>query len=131
VHEFEEWTNELSDCDEAWGPLLFLRPSRKARIGNRRVLVLAGMHGGFWGMLGNVVLALMARFAGGVRPAVYILPLGLTLAYFVLYRLTIAQCWNRRARRLKRLQALVQRPPLDIPRGPYDGPGDGEADGAE
>lgn len=90
--------NDISDRDEQWGPLLFLRPARHQRIGWLRTTVLALLLGGLFGMLGSVVLALIARSLERPVPPVYLMPAALTVVYFLVCRFTLAAAWNRRAR---------------------------------
>jgi hypothetical protein len=94
--------NQLNDQDEMWGPLLFLRPARHQLMRPLRVLAICGSLGLFYGMLGNVVLGLLARSGGGYQPPVVMMPLLLTSMYFVCAQLSIVGAWNRRARLLSR-----------------------------
>jgi hypothetical protein len=105
--------NQFSDQDEMWGPLLFLRPERQRLLTPLRVLSLAGILGGFYGMLGNVVLGLLARGGGAGKPSVLMMPALLTAMYFVSAQISIVAAWNRRARLLSRQQGwaeLTRRP---------------------
>ncbi len=97
--------NDISDKDEQWGPLLFLRPPRHASMGFLRVFGLAVLLGGLFGMMGSIVLAITARTFHRPVPPVYVMPAALTLVYFLVCRFTVAAAWNRRARRLAKLQA--------------------------
>jgi len=92
--------NDISDRDEQWGPLLFLRPARHSRIGWLRTAALALLLGGLFGMIGSIVLAVMGRLLERPVPPVYAMPAVLTLVYFVVCRFTLAAAWNRRARQL-------------------------------
>lgn len=92
--------NDISDRDEQWGPLLFLRPARHTPIGWLRTSALALLLGGLFGSAGSVVLALLARGLGRPLPPVYVMPAVLTAVYFVVCRVTVAAAWNHRARRL-------------------------------
>jgi hypothetical protein len=95
--------NDFNDRDEMWGPLLFLRPEPYRVITPARALVIASLLGGFYGMLGNVMLALLARGGGGGgKPTVIMMPALLTAMYFVCAQLSIFAAWNRRARLLSR-----------------------------
>jgi len=110
--------NQFSDNDEMWGPLLFLRPERHRVISAGRVLVLASLLGGFYGMLGNVILALLARAGSGGKPSALLMPAILTGMYFVCARLSIVAAWNRRARLMSRRNDWfeITRRPLPAPR---------------
>jgi hypothetical protein len=94
--------NDITDRDEQWGPLLFLRPPRHVSMGWLRSAALAVLLGGLFGMLGSIVLALTARGLGRPLPPVYIMPAALTAIYFLVGRFTVAAAWNRRARQLVR-----------------------------
>jgi len=105
--------NHFNDQDEMWGPLLFLRPERQQQMSPLRVLAITGLLGLFYGMLGNVILGLLARGGSGGKPSVVMMPLLLTAVYFVCAQLSIAAAWNRRARLLSRQQSwaeLTRRP---------------------
>ena len=62
------------------------------------VLSAAFLYGVPMGMLANVVL-----ISNGIRAAQYpfLLPLACTIVLFILYRLTFARAWNRRANKLR------------------------------
>ena len=83
---FFNLVNDISDRDEQWGPLLFLRPARHAPMGWLRTGVLAILLGGLFGMAGSIVLALMARGLGRPLPSVYLMPAALTVVYFLVGR---------------------------------------------
>jgi hypothetical protein len=94
--------NELNDRDDMWGPLLFLRPQRHQVLTLGRVLLISGLLGGFFGMLGNVILGLLQHMGAGYRPAIWAMPGLLTAMYFVCGQLSLFAAWNRRARLLSR-----------------------------
>ncbi len=99
IEGLEQFANSVSDLDREWGPFLFLRPARTERMTSWRVMGLAALYGVMTGMLMNAV----ARVAGQGRDLnLLLLPTGATLGFFLLYRLTFAVCWNRRAERLLR-----------------------------
>jgi hypothetical protein len=102
VHrEIDERLNELSDKDAFWGPLLGFRPEKTRCISAARVLMLTSLVGGFYGMLLNLMLAMICRHSRAVPP-VYGAPLVLTFTYFVAFQLSLGPAWNRRARLLVR-----------------------------
>jgi hypothetical protein len=102
VHrEIDERLNDLSDRDAFWGPLLSFRPAKQSCIGLGRALLLTSLVGGFYGMLLDVILALLCRHTHRMPP-VYGAPLVLTFTYFVAFQLSIGPAWNRRARLLVR-----------------------------
>jgi hypothetical protein len=107
-HRADERLNQFSDRDEMWGPLLFLRPAQREVISPARVLALSGLLGLFYGMLGNVVLALLARTGSVGKPSALMMPVLLTAMYFVCAQLSIVAAWNRRARLVSRRQDWVE-----------------------
>jgi hypothetical protein len=98
----DERLNQLNDQDEMWGPLLFLRPARHQVMTPARVLVISGLLGGFYGMLGNVVISLLARVGSTGKPSALMMPILLTSMYFICGQLSLVPAWNRRARLLSR-----------------------------
>lgn len=106
--ETENKLNELADRDREWGPFLFLRPKRHARIGFFRALALSCLIGIFFGMGANVIVAVLARAMEKPFPPVYAIPGALTLLYFIVFRFTVGAAWNRRAKRLGHLKAFVE-----------------------
>jgi hypothetical protein len=98
----DERLNQLNDQDEMWGPLLFLRPARHQVMTPSRVFVIAGLLGGFYGMLGNVVISLLARVGGAGKPSLLMMPILLTSMYFICGQLSLVPAWNRRARLMSR-----------------------------
>jgi hypothetical protein len=100
--------NQFSDRDDMWGPLLFLRPEKRELMSRSRVMLISALLGLFYGMLGNVVLALLAEAGPGGRPSSLVMPTILTGMYFVCAELSIAGAWNRRARQLSRRQDWVE-----------------------
>ncbi|MEO7037132.1 MAG: hypothetical protein ABI548_24475 [Polyangiaceae bacterium] len=108
VHrELDEKLNDLSDRNAFWGPLLSFRPEKEQCIGVSRALLLTSVVGVFYGMLLNVMLALICRHARHMPP-VYGAPLMLTFTYFVAFQLSLAPAWNRRARLLVRRAGYMQ-----------------------
>ena len=99
----DDQLNELNDRDDMWGPLLFLRPERRQVMTLTRALVISLLLGGFFGMLGNVMLGLMLPLGQeGHRPSIWLMPGLLTAMYFVCGQLSLVAAWNRRARLLSR-----------------------------
>lgn len=96
MHGLEHLLTNLADIDLHWWPFQFLRPRPDQRLGNRRVAALSLLVGGFVGMLMNIVAALH-----GESPHVALLPALTALGFFVVFRFTVAVCWNRRAARLR------------------------------
>ena len=104
----DERFNELSDKDAFWGPLLVFRPEKRRCIGGLRALSMAATLGGFYGMLLNFALVLICRYTAQRMPAAYLMPLVLTLTYFVTFQLTLGPAWNRRAKLLVRRDGYLQ-----------------------
>lgn len=94
--------NQINDRDDMWGPLLFLRPERRQVMTPARVLIICGVLGAFYGMLGNVVIGLLTRSGVGYRPSPLVMPALLTAMYFVCGQLSLVAAWNRRARLMSR-----------------------------
>lgn len=99
--ELEGMLNWVSDHDREWWPFLFLRPAPEQRMGSLQVALFSALHGVFWGMLANALVAITSR-GDAAQLSVVTLPACTTVAFFVVFRLTFAHCWNRRARRLGR-----------------------------
>jgi hypothetical protein len=98
LQRLERSLNALNDLDIAWWPFVHLRPAEEERMGSRRVALLALLYGLFAGLLVNVVAAVAGQ-ADHLPPALF--PLGATLAFFLVFRFTLAFSWNRRAARLR------------------------------
>jgi hypothetical protein len=98
----DETLNALADAGALWGPLLFLRPKHHQVLTSGRLLTICGLFSGFYGMCGNVLIALLRYPASRPVTPVYVLPLLLTAFTFLCGRLTVARSWNTRARRLAR-----------------------------
>jgi hypothetical protein len=98
---FENAVNTLSDMDSGWWPFLFLRPAQEDRITNLRVAALSLLYGLTGGMLANIALRLSGEDAReAAHLTFFTFPVAATLGFFVIYKLTFACCWNRRAARL-------------------------------
>ena len=98
----DELFTRVVDSDEQWGPLLFIRPSKDTRFGIARLLGLAVLVGGGFGVPGSVLLALMARAVHRPPLPVFVFPVLLTIVYFSICQLSIVPAWNRRARALSK-----------------------------
>ena len=101
-HPSDERLNAVTDRDELWGPLLGFRPEKRRCFSAARVLGVALVAGGFYGLLLNLGLALICRITGHPAPSLFGVPLVLTFTYFVGFQLTLGPAWNRRARLLVR-----------------------------
>jgi len=108
--------NQLNDRDDMWGPLLFLRPAKQQVLTPTRALVISSMLGGFYGMLGNVMLGLLARMGSGGKPSAFLMPVLLTSVYFICGQLSLVPAWNRRARLMSRRQGWADLTGRPMPR---------------
>jgi len=102
IFRADDRLNQLNDRDDMWGPLLFLRPARHRPLSMARSLTIASLLGGFFGMLGNVMLGLMLPPGAQGRPVVWMMPALLSVMYFVCGQLSLVAAWNRRAVQLSR-----------------------------
>ena len=106
--EIDERLNELSDKDAFWGPLLAFRPDKRQCISSFRAMTMAAILGSFYGMLLNLVLALICRHSTQRIPALYMMPSILTSTYFIAFQLTLGPAWNRRAKLITRRDGYLQ-----------------------
>ena len=106
--DLDERFNELSDRDAFWGPLLAFRPERRECIGQLRAFTMASVLGVFYGMVLNIMLALICRRTGHHLPPLFLMPGVLTLTYLVAFQLTLGPAWNRRARLMVRREGYLQ-----------------------
>ena len=104
----DEQLNEVTDRDALWGPLLSFRPEKNCCFSATRVLGLAGVVGGFYGMILNVVLTMLCHLSSAHSPPIYAVPLVLTFTYFVGFQSTLGPAWNRRARLIVRRADYMQ-----------------------
>ena len=102
VPEADRFFTDYCDAEANWGPLLFLRPAQHPRLGLARTLVLSSLLGSLFGVIGNVLLLVAGRILHKPHGSPLAFPIVLTVAYFVVTRVTIAPAWNRRAARLAR-----------------------------
>lgn len=100
--ELDERFNELSDRDAFWGPLLAFRPEKHACIGTLRALTMSATLGGFYGLMLDIIVALICRKTGHQLPPLLLMPSVLTLTYYAAFQLTLGPAWNRRARLMVR-----------------------------
>ena len=93
---------DFCDRDSNWGPLLFLRPSRRERMSWLLTAAGALLLGLPYGLLATILLGLCARLFSQPTPSIVQFPLFLTLGYWLVAQFTLARAWNRRAARLAR-----------------------------
>jgi len=96
----DELFTRIVDADAHWGPLLFLRPRVEESLSTVRVLLLSGLLGSVFGLLGSIFLAVAARALHKPSVGVHVFPLALIALYFCASQLTFVPAWNRRAKRL-------------------------------
>jgi len=96
-HNHDAW-NELCDADALWGPLVFLRPEQTQVFTSARLLLVTSLFGIFYGMVGNLGLAVLRRFHLCDPVNVLSLPLFLTACAYVCGELTFLRAWNARVR---------------------------------
>jgi hypothetical protein len=99
----EETFLDFCDRDSNWGPLLFLRPERSARINLGRTAAGALILGVPLGLFATIMLTLFANLMEQTAPSLPYFPIVLTIAYGVIGHGTLARSWNRRAARIERL----------------------------
>src|SRR3954467_8076958 len=91
--------NDFCDRDSNWGPLLFLRPSRSARMSPVRTAAGALLLGLPYGLLATILLALCARLFSRPMPSIVQFPVFLTLGYWLVAQVTLARARDRPAER--------------------------------
>ena len=95
--------NSLTDQNWGWRPFLFLRPDKNQDISNAVLLKMSFYFGSSVAVLLLLLRFLIERTITPVSIAAVVL--GCWLAFFLAYKFTFAIFWNRRARRLRTLEA--------------------------
>ena len=92
----------LVDSDIEWWPFVSLRPEPRDAFSNARCALLACLYGAPPSLLGLLV----GRVAGDAVEDLhlFLLPLLVWAATFVVLRYTIARFWNQRAEQLRYLE---------------------------
>lgn len=103
IDQIEDFMNKLTDMDSGWFPVLSLRPAKDKDIDN---VVLAKLSLVFGSVMGVICLLLLnfARWVGISFGNIVFSVLSGWIIFFVLYKLTFAYFWNRRAQRLRSKQ---------------------------
>lgn len=102
----EELLNRLTDQNRGWWPFVSLRPKPDERMTTDYVGKIALVYGSIGGfVLSTIVLVLGSLYGGppGFSEGVWVVVVltGMAIvAFLVVYRLTFAVAWNRRADRL-------------------------------
>lgn len=103
LDSFEQALNWVSDRDVEWWPFVFMRPQVNERMTSSLVATLAVLYGGMIGAMANLAMALL-----GHRVGLLLIPVGLMLGFFAVFRLSFAWAWNRRAARLVTVTARAR-----------------------
>ena len=102
IDQVEDFMNKLTDMDSGWFPVLFLRPTKDKDIDNMILLRLSLLFGSAIGVL---LLAIIFVNGAGISLGNVIFSFVVSwIAFFILYKMTFAYFWNRRARRLRSKQ---------------------------
>lgn len=108
IDKIEHFMNRLTDMDWGWWPVLFLRPPKDKDMDNLVLLKMTLFGGSVVGVLFLLVVVIGATEAltlgDIIFDIIFCLLLGWVL-FFVVYKMTFAYFWNRRARRLRSHQA--------------------------
>ncbi|NOU20362.1 MAG: hypothetical protein HOO93_00990 [Methyloglobulus sp.] len=99
--------NWLTDMDWGWWPIVSLRPPKDRDIDNRVLFKISPVFGGMAALLCIVLLASRHMISFTVAKVVVIYLL-CCVGFFVVYKLTFAYFWNRRATRLRDGQSQQQ-----------------------
>src|SRR4051812_10461480 len=103
MSRFENIMNSLTDQDWGWRPFLFLRPHKHQDIDNVVLLKMTSCFGPAAGCLALLAFFILTR---SVTPRDAILCIaGGSIAFFIGYKFTFAIFWNRRAKRLRSVDA--------------------------
>lgn len=107
MRKLEDTMNWLTDMDWGWWPIVSLRPPKDRDIDNKVLLRISLVAGTGMGLL--VFLTMAAGRTLPVTPQYFIAFIVLGIAvFFVLYKVTFAYCWNRRAARLRNAEKEEQ-----------------------
>ncbi len=111
LDKIEEFVNWLNDMDWGWRPVLSLRPPKDRDMDNRLLVKLSLIFGSAIGAFFSALFLFVDVTTGNgtitigdiLFDALYYLPAGWIL-FFLVFKMTFAYFWNRRARRLRRNQ---------------------------
>jgi hypothetical protein len=95
----ESFMNALTDKDSGWWPFLRLRPQKDQMMTTLMVAKFSCCFGPFYGCVLYLLFALKDEEFSFPRAVIFIA--FFTLLFFVLYRITFACFWNKRAKRLQ------------------------------
>lgn len=97
MRPMENFSNWLTDMDWGWWPVLHLRPQKNQDIDNR---VLAKITPYFGSGAGLIIFFLGGVSSYSVSNFILSLLIG-WVAFFLVYKITCATAWNKRAARLR------------------------------
>lgn len=97
MRSLEDFLNWLTDMDSGWWPLLHLRPQKNQDIDNRALFKITLC----FGLIPGVGLFLLGSFGPRSVNSFIISIVAGWIAFFLIYKVTCAAAWNRRARRLR------------------------------
>ena len=100
MNKLEDFMNALTDMDWGWWPVVSLRPKKHEDIDNRVLLQISPIFGS---VLGLILLYLREIRHGATFDLVVLFAYLLfgVITFFILYKVTFAYFWNRRAERLR------------------------------
>jgi len=106
MRPLEDFMNSLTDMDWGWWPVLFLRPPKDKDIDNIVLLKMTSFFGPVTGLL--VFLVRLKRMASVTAAGIALHVLLGCVLFFLMYKVTFAVFWNRRARRLRSNQTQYE-----------------------
>lgn len=96
INSLEKFMNWLTDMDWGWWPFLFLRP-KKNKLMNNRVLYKMSL---YFGSIGGFIAGYINYLKSKDYLQVVVIFFLEIILFFIVYKLTFAYFWNRRAKRL-------------------------------
>lgn len=100
MNKLSSFMNWLSDMDWGWWPLLKYRPAKDRDIDSGVLFKVTPL----FGSLAGVLIAAGSSLLRDPLAVVGCIVVGWVL-FFVLYRITFAVAWNRRAKELRKQRA--------------------------
>lgn len=112
MDSIEDFMNYLTDMDWGWYPFLFLRPPKETKMDFIILAKMGLVFGSIYGMIIYLLEIALRHYAFDLGDLVT-WGSAVIVGFTVLYALTFAYCWNRRAERLrkqdKRLSLHIRR----------------------
>lgn len=103
MDSIEEFMNHLSDLDWGWYPFLFLRPPKNTKMGFIVLAKIALVFGSISGLIIFLFNLAARRHTFDLGDLLMWVSVGI-IFFFIVYALTFAHCWNRRAERLQKVR---------------------------